>query len=152
VRDDRPQCVAIESHDSDHPITSTALRFPVEKVVRNIVRDFTVRLERDQETGETFGFHITSPTGAGETRSVADRSKDADAALTPRKRGRPRLPDDFLRQIALEWENDKKAGETPSYSVSLRHGVYPATVRKWLFKARARGLTQQQEGSNDGQP
>jgi hypothetical protein len=147
VRDGRPQLVAIESRESEHPITTSALRFPVDKAVRQLIREYTVRVQHDPETGEPYGLHVTSPTGAGEIRSRAERTQDIDHAAGVRKRGRPRLTDDFLSEVAVKWDNGLKAGGGASYELAREYGVEPSTVRQWMFKARARGLAQRR---NDG--
>jgi hypothetical protein len=140
VRDGRPQLVAIESPDSEHPITKRSLSFPVKKLVKTMIRDATVRLERDPLTGDVFGLRVTSATGAGDIRPLATRAADVDKTAWPARPGRPPLSDDFLRQIVTEWNNAQAAGGSASVELGTRHHVQASTVRQWMFKARARGL------------
>jgi hypothetical protein len=144
VRDGRPQLIAIESRSTEEPITTNALRFPLRKAVRHLIRTNTIRLERDLETGEIYGVYATSPTGPGEIRSVEERTADVDRATHP-KRGRPRLTDEFLSTIATTWRDAQDQGRAASYELATVHNVAPSTVRQWMFKARARGLARKEE-------
>jgi hypothetical protein len=144
VRDGRPQLIAIESRSTEEPITTNALRFPLRKAVRYLIRAYTVRLERDVETGEIYGLHATSPIGPGEIRSLEERTADLHHAAQP-KRGRPRLTDEFLSEIAINWTNARDQGRAASYELAEIYDVAPSTVRQWMFKARARGLARKEE-------
>ena len=140
VREGRPVCVAIESREGGPAITARMLRFPLDKEMQTLVRSLTVRISTHNETGETIGEHATGPSGAGEIRSIAERVADVDRAAKTGQRGRPRLSDDFLRQLAVDWDNALRAGESASYTLAELHHVAPSTVRQWMFKARERGL------------
>lgn len=151
VRDGRPQLIAIESRDSEHPLTATALRQDkLDKAVGGLIRESTVRIVRDPRTGRQYGLLIKSPTGAGETRSLAERTRDVDEAAKSRKPGRPRLTDAFLRQVAVDWNNAvmSKSGNSASSKLAEMYKVEPATVRQWMFKARKRELVPKED--NDG--
>jgi hypothetical protein len=144
VRDGRPQAVAVESEETSAPITSRTLRFPVERAVRALIRVHTVRLVRDPESRQMFGVYVTSSSGAGETRSVEERGRDVDREVRLGKRGRPPKSDEFLRQLAAEWDDAHKQGEG-AVEIAIRHGVATSTVRQWMFKARARGLVRKED-------
>jgi hypothetical protein len=144
VRDGRPQLIAIESRSTGEPITTNALRFPLRKAVRHLIRAHTVRLERDPETGEIYGLYATSPTGPGEIRSIEERTADVARAGQP-KLGRPRLTGEFLSEIAINWKNAHDQGRAASYELAAIYEVAPSTVRQWMFKARARGLARKEE-------
>jgi hypothetical protein len=148
VRDGRPQLVAIESRESESPITKVSLSFAVGKAIKYLIRRATVRLEVDALTGETYGLRVTSSTGAGDIRPLADRVRDVDRVSKTPTPGRPGLTDDFLRQIVTEWNDSQAAGGSASVELGRRHHVEPSTVRQWMFKARARGLADKE--SKDG--
>jgi hypothetical protein len=112
----------------------------VGEVARDVIRDATVILERDPSTGEEFGRRLTSPSGPGERRSIAERSRVADETASTTRPGRRPLSDDFLREVVTEWTNAKERGAAASYELAQLYGVEPSTVRQWMFKARARGL------------
>ncbi len=146
VRDGRPQPVAIESPDSDHPITRESLRFKLETDVQMAIVAHTVRIIRDPKTGKEYGVPAADATGLGETRSIAERTRDVNAAAKFKKRGRPALTDGFLREVVREWGDAKKLhGRRASGELAETYNVEPATIRQWLFKARKRGL-----GGGDG--
>ena len=140
VRDGRPQLVAIESPDSDHPITKRSLSFPVRKLVKTIIRDATVRVERDAVTGEDVGLRIRSATGAGDVRSQAERVADADATASPQDRDAPASLTTSSARSSRSGTTSKRAEAPQASSLALGTTLNHQPFVKWMFKARARGL------------
>jgi len=146
VRDGRPQLVAIESRATEYPLSSSRLRFALDDAVKEIIQLYTVRLAYDSK-GEPYGIWADSPTGAGEIRSVAERTRDVTDSARP-KRGRPRLTDEFLTEVARRWHDERKQGRAAAAALAKTYSVEESTVRQWMFKARERELVQKEE--NDG--
>lgn len=77
--------------------------------------------------------------GAGTVKALERMSPDATAP-TEVRRGRPRLPDDLLRQVAAAYLQEARGGRGLTRRLAARFERPEETIRHWVYLARQRGF------------
>ena len=139
VRDGRPQCVALRSADEGPELTPESLRFALNRAVRILIEEHTVRLELD-EAGDIIGVLLKSPQSPVEQRTATERASDArEFYVRPAgKRGRRPLSDEHLDEVLKVAENARAQQQPVTRAIADHWTVQPSTARQWLYKARTR--------------
>ena len=141
VRDGRPQCVGIRSEEGGPEITTSLLReIRMKQEIRYIVSLLAVRLLWDEEREEVVGEHVLSPRSMDDRRPWGEMTEGVVAAI-PKRRGRPRLSDEFLSEVAEIYRVAETTRQKTTFAIMNRwEDTAPATARGWIAKARERGF------------
>jgi hypothetical protein len=139
--EDGPKCIAISCLDHDAPALTSERRFPLRAMVNAAVRAATFELVDvpvDQVDPERENRRLV-PDERGHVQVYApafdergeSRSKDASRAW---ENGGE------LERVAALYRRAVAAGTPPSAAIAGEFGITRTTARKWVQRARARGV------------
>lgn len=139
--DDGPKCVAISCLDHDAPALTSERRFPLRAMVSAAVRAATFELVDvpvEQVDPERKNRDLV-PDERGHVRIYAPAFDEG---------GESRWRDAFggrenggqLERVAAVYRRAVAAGEPPSAAIASEFGITRSTARKWVQRARERGL------------
>jgi hypothetical protein len=135
-----PECVAISRLDHEAPPLTSKRRFPLRAMVTAAVRTAafelaSIPLEQADPRGEN---ERLIPDAHGRVTVLVPAFDERGRARDgPRRRSRSGA--DFERVAAL-YRRAVAAGSAPSAIIADEFGVTRTTARKWVQRARARGL------------
>jgi Helix-turn-helix domain len=139
--DDGPKCVAISCLDHDAPALTSERRFPLRAMVSAAVRAAAFELvdapveevdparkNRRLVPDERGHVQVYAPAfdeqGEGRWKAALERGNDSGK----------------LEQVAALYRRAVTAGSPPSAAIASEFGITQATARKWVQRARERGL------------
>jgi hypothetical protein len=118
-------------------ITSSLLRrIPLGRIVAAAQRTLAERSWATEGIRVLPGGLLVGDDIPAETRTLLERTNDQAA---PQRRGRPRLADDLLEQVARAYLEEAPAGSGLTRRLAERFGRPEPTVRDWVAAARERG-------------
>jgi hypothetical protein len=139
--DDGPKCVAISRLDHEAPGLTSERRFPLRAMVSAAVRAATFELVDvpvEQVDPERKNRRLV-PDERGHVRVYAPAFDEQgegrweDASRGPASGGE-------LERVAALYRRAVAAGSPPSAAIAGEFGITRTTARKWVQRARARGL------------
>jgi hypothetical protein len=138
--DDGPKCIAISCLDHDAPALTSERRFPLRAMVNAAVRAATFELvdapvEQVDPEGKN---RRLVPDERGHVQVYAPAFDEQGegrwkTALEAENGGE-------LEQVAALYRRAVAAGSPPSAAIASEFGITQSTARKWVQRARARGL------------
>jgi hypothetical protein len=142
LEEERPECIALSRLSDDSPPLSSDRRFPLRTMVDAAVRGAAfelveVPIDRVDPRREN---ERLVPDEHGLVRVYAPAFSEASgrrAGPSPRP-GEKQAPD--LQRIAELYRRAVAGGMAPSHDIAAEFGVTRTTARKWVQRARERGL------------
>lgn len=139
--DDGPKCVAISRIDHDAPALTSERRFPLRAMVSAAVRAATfefVDVPVEQVDPERKNRRLV-PDERGHVQVYAPAFDEHGEG---RWKDAPRRAENGgqLELVAALYRRAVAAGSPPSRAIATEFGITPSTARKWVQRARARGL------------
>jgi hypothetical protein len=137
--EDGPKCVAISCLDHDAPALTSERRFPLRAMVNAAVRAATFELvdaPLEQVDPERKNRRLV-PDARGHVQVYAPAFDEQGEARWGH--ARPTEGRDLAR-VATLYRRATAAGSPPSAAIASEFGITPTTARKWVQRARAKGL------------
>jgi Helix-turn-helix domain len=141
VDDDGPKCVAISRLDHDAPALTSERRFPFRSMVNAAVRAATFELV-DVPVEHVDPGRQNPALVPDERGHVQVYAPAFDEGVHTRwKEGRHGPAEGAeLERVAAMYRRAVAAGASPSAAIASEFGITRSTARKWVQRARARGL------------
>jgi Helix-turn-helix domain len=139
--DDGPKCVAISCLDHDAPALTSERRFPLQAMVSAAVRAAAFEfVDVPVEQVDPDGTNTTLvPDERGHVQVYAPAFDEQGNARWGDAPQGPAGGRDLARVAAL-YRRAVAAGSPPSAAIASEFGITRSTARKWVQRARARGL------------
>jgi len=138
--DDGPKCVAISCLDHKAPPLTSQRRFPLRAMVNAAVRAATFELVDvpvDQVDPDRKNKDLV-PDERGHVRVYAPAFTEQGEARSKNAPGQGDAAQ--LEHVAAVYRRAVAAGMPPSAAIATEFGITRSTARKWVQRARARGL------------
>jgi transposase-like protein len=141
LEDNGPECVSISKLDYHAPPLTSERRFPVRAMVNAALRAAAHELVR-LPIGEVDPKRSNPRLRPDETGHVEVHAPAFDERGEQRARVRPKTAEaqQKLERVAALYRRAVASGSPPSIAIANEFDVTPATARKWVQRARERGL------------
>jgi Helix-turn-helix domain len=153
LEEERPECIALSRLNDDAPPLSSDRRFPLRTMVDAAVRGVAFELMEvpiDQVDPRRENKRLV-PDEHGLVQVYAPAFSDAPgrSARLVSKPGEKQSPD--LQRVAEVYRWAVAGGMAPSHEIAGEFGVTRATARKWVQRARERGVLAPAVGRRAGE-
>jgi Helix-turn-helix domain len=141
LEENGPECVAVSRLDYDAPPLTSERRFPLRAMVNAAVRAAAFELVDApiEDVDPKRENPRLVPDERGHVQVYAPAFGDRDEKRRAAPSGRVGSEADLNRVAAL-YRRAAASGSAPSSAIAGEFGITPATARKWVQRARARGF------------